>query len=62
MCGVGDLEKGWAHCHHRSFPISHPGHFTLKMETALTSETMVSYHDTTWHCNPEDLNLKTSLP
>jgi hypothetical protein len=30
--------------------------FTLK-EVARTSETLVSYH-TTWHHNPEELNLK----
>jgi hypothetical protein len=33
-------------------------HFTLKMEAALSSETMVSYYNTTWRHNPEDLDLK----
>jgi hypothetical protein len=32
-------------------------HFTLKMEAARSSETLVSYHSTTWSHNPEDLNL-----
>jgi hypothetical protein len=29
---------------------------TLKMETAMSSATLESYHNTTWHHNPEDLN------
>jgi hypothetical protein len=33
-------------------------HFALKMEVALTSETLVSYHSTTRRHNPEDLDLK----
>jgi hypothetical protein len=32
-------------------------HFTLKMEAAWFSKTLVSYHNTAWHYNPEDLNM-----
>jgi hypothetical protein len=31
--------------------------FILKIETAWTSETLISYHNTTWRHNPEDLDL-----
>jgi len=33
-------------------------HFTLKMEAARSSETLVSYCNTTQHHNPEDLDMK----
>jgi hypothetical protein len=32
--------------------------FTLKMEASWTSETFVSYYNTTRHHSPEDLDLK----
>jgi hypothetical protein len=30
---------------------------TLKMEAAMFSEVLALYHNTTWHCNPDDLDL-----
>jgi hypothetical protein len=38
-------------------PLPGTTHFTLKMEAATSSETLVSYHSNTSHHNPEDLNL-----
>jgi hypothetical protein len=37
---------------------SYPGHFTLKMESAWTCETSVSYHNPLWCHSPEDLSFK----
>jgi len=37
------------------YPIA--SHFTLKIEVAWSSETLVSYHNTTQHHNPENLDL-----
>jgi len=30
----------------------------VQMEAAKSSKPLVSYWKTTWHCKPEDLNLK----
>jgi len=35
-------------------------HFTPKLEAAWSSETQVSYHKTTQHYNPEDLDLNNT--
>jgi hypothetical protein len=32
----------------------------LKMEASRSSETLVSYYNTTWHQNPKDLDLNYS--
>jgi hypothetical protein len=32
-------------------------HFTLRMQAARSSETLVSCHSTTWYYNPKDLDL-----
>jgi hypothetical protein len=50
------------------FPSSIPGlliwpffsstsHFTLNLDPARSSETLVTYHNIVWHHNPEDLNI-----
>jgi hypothetical protein len=48
------------HYRHLSFPaINNINTVTaLNMEAARSSETLISYHNTTWHHNPEDINLK----
>jgi len=35
--------------------------FTLKMEAAWASQTLASYHYTTRHHNPEDLDIKETV-
>jgi hypothetical protein len=46
-----DLRKTW-------YDVVNSIHFTLKMEAAWTSETSVSYHNTTGRHHPKDLDLK----
>jgi hypothetical protein len=38
-------------------PLPSTIHFSLKMEAARSSRMSVSYHNTTWQQNPEDLDL-----
>jgi hypothetical protein len=38
-------------------PLAAITHFTLKMDVAMSSETLVSYHNTTRRHNTEDLDL-----
>jgi hypothetical protein len=42
-------------CIYALFPTA--SHFTLKMEAAWSFKMLVSYHNTTWHQNPEEINL-----
>jgi hypothetical protein len=35
----------------------HFHHFSLKMEAARSSETLISYRNTTWRYNPVDLDV-----
>jgi hypothetical protein len=41
--------------------LSSTNHFTLKMERARSSKTMVSYRSTAWHHNPKNLKQKIRL-
>jgi hypothetical protein len=44
-----------------SVPLSSAIHFTLKMEAASSSETLVSYRSITWRHSSEDLDLVQKL-